>query len=528
MRPGRRRGHATAAAVRLAQSCLLVALALSAAVAAQAPRADLDRLDAYFRRALSDWNVPGMAIAIVKDDRVVMARGYGVREMNRADRVDEHSLFGIASNTKAFTAAAIARLVDDKKLGWDDRVVDHLPYFRLYDEYVTNDMRIRDLLSHRSGLRTFSGDLVWYGTGYSREEVIRRARFLTQEGPFRTHYGYSNIMYVAAGEIVGRVSGRPWDDFVREQFFEPLGMRRTITSVKALAGTDNVATPHAAFDAPLSTFPWVSWDNGGPAASIVSSASDMAQWIRLQLGRGTLEGRAYFSDASSRQMWTPQVSFTVDQALEARIPSAQFRGYGLGWSLSDYRGRLVASHGGAVDGMFSNVTLVPRERLGLIILTNSDSSISSALPNRVIDAYIGAEERDWSGEALKRAQTSANARDEERARVERARVPGTKPSLPLEAYVGTYPSDLYGDARVTIESGRLVLRLLPNPDLVGDLTHWHLDTFALQWRRRFPWFGGGRVQFVVDQDVRITELKLDVPNDDFWFWEPRFMRLAAR
>jgi CubicO group peptidase (beta-lactamase class C family) len=508
---------------RLLLTCVIVAL-IAAATLAQGSRVDLEGLDAYFRKALADWEVPGMAIAIVKDDRVVLARGYGVREIGRPDRIDEHTLFGIASNTKAFTTAAIARLVDEKRLAWDDRVVDHLPYFRLYDEYVTNDMRIRDLLSHRSGVRTFGGDLVWYGTNYSREEVVRRARFLTQEGPFRSHYGYSNIMFIAAGEIVARVAGRTWDDYVRREFFDPLGMRRTVTSVGALAGNDNVATPHAAFEGDLRTFRWISWDNAGPAGSIVSSVADMAAWIRLQLGRGALEGRTYFSDSASRVMWTPHVSFTVDQAAESRIPSTQFRGYGLGWSLSDYRGRLVASHGGAVDGMFSNVTLVPQERLGIVVLTNSDSGASGALPYRVIDEYVGGQERDWSGEARERARAGVNARDAERESVARARVQGTKPSLPLEAYAGTYPSDLYGDARVTIERGRLVLHLVPNPELIADLTHWHFDTFALTWRRPWPWFGGGRVQFVLDQNARINELKLDVPNDDFWFWEPRFLR----
>jgi hypothetical protein len=204
-------------------------------------------------------------------------------------------------------------------------------------------------------------------------------------------------MFIAAGEIVARVVGRTWDDYVRHEFFDPLGMRRTVTSVGALAGNDNVATPHAAFEGALRTFPWISWDNAGPAGSIVSSVSDMAAWMRLQLGRGTLEGRTYFSDSASRVMWTPHVSFTVDQAVESRIPSTQFRGYGLGWSLSDYRGRLVASHGGAVDGMFSNVTLVPRERLGIVVLTNSDSDVSGALPYRVIDEYVGGQERRGAG-----------------------------------------------------------------------------------------------------------------------------------
>jgi CubicO group peptidase (beta-lactamase class C family) len=497
---------------------------LAAATRAQTPGVTVSSLDAYFERARSDWSVPGLAVAIVKDDRLVLAKGYGVREIGKPAPVDDQTLFAVASNTKAFTAAAIARLVDAGKLAWNDRVVDHLPYFRLYDEYVTADMRIRDLLSHRSGLGTFSGDVVWYGTPYTREEVVRRARFLKQAGPFRAFYGYSNVMFVAAGEIVSRVSGKTWDDYIKASFFEPLGMRRTVTSVKAIAGDANVATPHAAFEEPLQPFPWVNWDNVGPAASIISTAADMAQWARLQLNRGTLEGRTLFSDTASREMWTPQISFTIDRAAESRIPVTHFRGYGLGWSLSDYRGRLVAAHGGAADGMFSRVALVPEERLAVVVLTNSDTQLPDALSNRVIDAYTGAEPRDWSRELLERARQTRRERAAAREKTARERVANTGPSHPLSAYAGTYASDLYGDARVEIENDKLVLRLLPNPALTADHTYWHCDTFALEWRRRFPWFGNGRVQFVLDGNARVTELKLDVPNDDFWFWEPEFVR----
>jgi CubicO group peptidase (beta-lactamase class C family) len=509
----------------LSGAALLLALVAMPAALAQRAGVDLARLESYVRESQVAWDIPGLAVAIVKDDRVVLARGYGVREMGKPEPVDEHTLFAIASNTKAFTAAALARLSGEQKVGWDDRVVDRLPYFRLYDDYVTADMRIRDLLSHRSGLRTFSGDLVWYGTSYTREEVIRRARHLTPEGPFRSHYGYSNIMFIAAGEIVGRLSGRSWDDYVKQEFFDPLGMRRTVTSVAALRGRDNVATPHGGFDVPQRPFPWVSWDNAGPAAGIISSAADMAQWVRLQLGRGTLGSRTYFSEAASNVMWTPQISFTVSPPYAARVPGTHFRGYGLGWSVRDYGGRLIVSHGGAADGMFSNVTLVPEERLGVVVLTNSDNGLADALPNRIVDAYLGADDRDWSAEALERRRQRNRDRAAAREAKAQARRSGTKPSLPLDAYAGSYPSDLYGDAQVTVENGRLVLRLVPNPALVADLTHWHLDTFALQWRQPFPWFGGGHVQFILDQDARVTELTLDVPNDDFWFWEPRFFRV---
>ena len=499
--------------------------------AAQGP--DLATLDARFTQALKDWNVPGMAIAIVKDGKVVLAKGYGVREIGKPDAVDEHTLFAIASNTKAFTSTLIAMLVDEKKLGWDDRVTQYLPYFQLYDPYVTNDMRVRDLLSHRSGLGTFSGDLLWYGTSYSREEVIRRARYLKQASPFRSRYGYQNIMFVAAGEVAASAAGKSWDALVKERIFAPLGMTRTITTFADVQKATNIATPHASAFSPLRPYPWYSWDACGPAASVVSSASDMAKWITLHLDGGVFAGTRLFSEVAQRTLWTTHITQSVDPnpavpaaslASSLRLP-VHFRGYGLGFSLSDYRYRFVAEHGGAADGMFSHVTLVPEEKLGFVILTNSDSSISTALSYVILDAYLGGDGRDWSQLFLGRVKQAPDQKRLERERVEKARVPDTKPSLGLEQYAGRYVSTMYGDAVVAVENGALVLRLLPNPDMVADLTHWHFDTFAIRWRRAFPWFGDGRAQFVLDADARVTELRLDVPNDDFWFYELELKRV---
>jgi CubicO group peptidase (beta-lactamase class C family) len=501
-----------------------------ARAAAQAP--DLAQLDAAIEQARKDWNVPGLAVAIVKDGKTVLAKGYGVREMGKPDPVDADTLFAIASNTKAFTATAISMLADERKLTLDDRVVTWLPYFALYDPYVTGDTRIRDLLSHRSGLGTFSGDLLWYGTPYSREEVVRRARFLKQAGPFRSRYGYQNIMFVAAGEIVAAASGRTWDAFVKERIFDPLGMTRTVSTFAEVTKATNIATPHAGTYAPLRPYPWYSWDACGPAASIVSSANDMAKWITLHLNGGAAGDRRLFSDNAQRTMWTPHVSFTTDPnpavpaaslATSLRMP-VRFRGYGLGFSVSDYRHRFVAEHGGAADGMFSHLALVPEEKLGFVILTNSDTGVSSALSYTILDAYLGGDRRDWSRLLLDRARQAAEQKRLARGRIEKARLQGTRPSLPIGKYAGTYVSTLYGEAAVTVDNGGLVLRLLPNPDMVADLSHWHVDTFELTWRRAFPWFGSGRAQFVLDHDAGVTELKLDVPNDDFWFYELDFKK----
>jgi len=528
MRSGHRRTGLTRQTWgRMILACQLVGIAAVSLLATAAPAQqsiDLGALDAYFAAAREDWGVPGFAVAIVKDDEVVFAEGYGVREQGKPGGVDENTRFAIASNTKAFTAAALAMLVDRGELSWDDRVIDHLPYFQLYAPYVTQEMRVRDLLCHRSGLGTFSGDLIWYGTNHTREEVVRRVRYLPPAGGFRAHYGYSNIMFLAAGEIVEAVTGVSWDGFIETEIFGPLGMADSYTSVDSLPGKPNVATPHAGNGGGVAPFAWYDWDNIAPAGGIISSVSDMAKWLRLQLNGGTWDGRTYFSEAASRTMWTPHISYEVGEESEEMYPSTHFRGYGLGWGLMDYLGRKVASHGGGYDGMFSRVALVPEENLGLVILTNSNTNMPVALTYKILDAYLGGVERDWSKEFLERAERDRRRSEEERAAFERARVPNTEPSLPLEAYAGVYGGRMYGDATVTLENGHLVVQFLPNPDLTGDLSHWNYDTFEVEWRHEFPWFGKGTVQFLLDKMGNVVEMKVDVPNEDLWFTELEFKR----
>jgi hypothetical protein len=238
-----------------------------------------------------------------------------------------------------------------------------------------------------------------------------------------------------------------------------------------------------------------------------------------------VDGKTLFSETQSRAMWTPQIAFTVSRQAERNNPSVHFRGYGLGWSLSDYLGRAISDHGGAADGMFSHVTIVPEEHLGFVILTNSNSNISSALHSAILDAFLGGPSRDWSKEMLQSAKAGAQALAERQKRDAAARKTGTKPSLELADYTGTYGGDLYGNATVAVENGGLVLRLLPNPDFVADLTHYQYDTFTLKWRKAFPWFADGKVQFLMNQDAKVTEMKVDVPNDDFWFNELEFKRI---
>jgi CubicO group peptidase (beta-lactamase class C family) len=497
------------------------ALFLSA-LAAQEP--DLSRLDAFIARAQSEWPVPGLAVVIVKEGEVALMRGYGVRETGGTDPVDEHTLFAIASNTKAFTVAALAMLVEEGRASWDDPVREHLPYFQLYDPYVSQEMRVRDLLCHRSGLGTYSGDLLWYGTDYSPEEVIRRARYLPAAGPFRASYGYSNLMFLAAGEVVSAVMGTSWSEAIQSRILDPLGMERTVMSTSDLSRMNNVATPHKNRTDGVVPIEWYNWDAMAAAGGIISSVSDMAKWIQLQLNQGELGGERLFSQASSWDMWTVHTPRAVSIASRSETPSIHFRGYGLGWSLNDYLGRMIVSHGGGYDGMFSQVVLVPEERLGMAVLTNSMTSISRAITNTILDAYLHGEERDLSRSMLLDWRSARAQFEARQNRFLEERVEGTQPSLQLEGYAGTYGGPMYGDATVSVEDGGLVLRLLPNPDLVADLTHLHHDTFLLEWRDTFAWFGRGATTFLFDSFGKVTELRLDVPNDDLWFHELELKR----
>ena len=504
--------------------CLI--LSYCGVITAQDLDAKLKEIDEYAIKAGQEWKVPGFAVAIVKDDKVVFVKGYGVRQLGKPEVVDKDTVFAIGSNTKAFTSAALATLVDEKKIAWDDPVTKYMPWFQLYDPWVTREMTIRDLLSHRSGLATFGGDLIWYDTTYSRDEIIRRIRFLKPTSSFRSRFGYQNIMFLTAGELVPAITGKSWDDYLRDKFFVPLSMLRTVTSHKQLLALPNLAMPHNLLNDNVQVIRYDNADNAGGAGAINSSAADMAQWVRLQLGKGTVDGKKVFTAERSREMWTPATILGgVSEAAEKFSPTTHFNLYGLGWILNDYQGRKLVSHGGGLDGMISRVALMPEENLGLVILTNSETSLSSALSNKIFDVFLGVPKRDWSAEFLARTQQGREAAKAEEKRIEGLRLPNTKPSLPLSAYAGRYTGAMYGDTQVSEENGKLVLRMVPAPNFVGDLEHWHLDTFAVKWRDGVVYrFGRGFVTFTVDEKGKVSEMKIDVPNPDFDFKEIELKR----
>jgi CubicO group peptidase (beta-lactamase class C family) len=500
-------------------NCIFVLiLVFCSFVAAQTLDDKIKEIDGYANAVMDTWHGPGMAIVIVKDDKVVFQKGYGVRELGKTDPVDENTLFAIASNTKAFTTASLAILVDEGKLNWNDRVIKYVPDFQMYDPWVTAQLTIRDIVSHRSGLDTFSGDLLWYDTTYSTDEMLRRVRYLKPISDFRTRYGYQNLMFVAAGRVVEKASGVKWADFVRTRILTPLGMNRTTTSVRDMK--DNFALPHNESGGKLRALPVGYLDDAIGAVRLNSSVSDLSKWIRLQLGRGTFEGKKIFSPEQSWTMWQPNTVQPISENAWKNNPTRHFNAYGMGWGMYDYYGRKIINHSGGLDGMLSYTVLIPEENAGFVVLTNNESPSYQIMMSKIRDMLVGAPNRDWNAEAVKAVAANKAADEENSRKIDASRVANTKPTLPLSGYAGTYTSQMYGDVTVTEENGKLIMRLIPAPNFVADLDHWHYDTFEIHWRPTVHYnFPRGFVTFTIDKNGKPDQLKIDQPNNDFWFYE---------
>ncbi len=503
--------------------------AASPASASTSTSPELAALDAHVERVRARFEVPGIAVAIVKDGQVVLERGWGVRELGKPEPVDAHTLFAIASNTKAFTAAALSMLADDGKLRMDDRVIDHLPWFRMSDAYVTREMRIRDLLTHRSGLGLGAGDLLfWPGSDYSTTEVVQRLKDVPLARGFRDSYAYDNILYAAATLVIEQVSGQSYAQFVQQRILDPLGMDGTRANADALQPGDRVATGHARADFTTlqPTFP-LTWHNASGAGGLYSSVHDMGRWVNAQLARGAYTDaggtlQRLFSPPRQKEMWSLLSPMNIAEppvpALAAARPD--FQGYGEGWIVSSYRGEKLVWHTGGWPGMVSRVTMVPGRNLGVIVLTNQESGAAfNAVTMQVLDAYLQPADRtDWVAayaESADRAQ--ARAADAWRTRLE-ARRRGGRPSLPLGGYAATYRDAWYGDVEVREQGGKLVMRFVRTPLLVGELQHWQHDTFLVKWNDR-TLNGDAFVSFALTPDGKVREARMEAASEltDFSF-----------
>lgn len=500
--------------------CLAVALCLNALAFAQnsAPK----DLNAYVENVRKLFEVPGVSLAIVKDGKVVLAQGYGVRKLGEPTLVDAQTLFGIASNTKAFTATALALLVEEGKLQWDAPVINYLPWFQLSDPYVTRELTVRDLLVHRSGLGLGAGDLLWWPPStYDRKEISRRLRYIPLVTSFRSAYAYDNVLYTVAGEVIETISGQSWEDFVSKRILAKVGMNTSNVLHSAAGAGANVATPHAPIEGKVRVVAPFASDNTNPAGGINSNAEDMAKWMIVQLDSGRVaNGARIFSRQTTKELWTPVTPIPIGEpAPELAALRANFRGYALGFDVRDYRGKKLVTHTGGLPGYLSKVVLVPELKLGVSILTNQESGAAfESIAYRVLDHYLGAPYTDWASaykKVITRAEERLAAADKSNAA---SRDANSRPSLPLVKYAGTYVDAWYGNVVITLENEKLVMRFAHTPSLVGDMEFWQYDSFIVRWRDR-ELRADAYVTFHLNPEGSIAEVKMKAVSDatDFSF-----------
>ena len=488
--------------------------------------ARLARFDAFVASVQAQFDVPGVAVAIVKDGQVVLERGYGVRKLGEPAKIDAHTMFAIASNTKAFTAAALNMLQDDGKLKTTDRVIDHLPWFRMNVAYVTREMRIRDLLAHRSGLSLGAGDLLyWPTTTYTTREVAERLKDVPLTGGFREQYAYDNILFGVAGLVVESASGMSFQQFLQTRIWDPLGMRETRYNSDDLKPGDNVAIGHAKFDfKDLRPVGVTSWRNVSGAGGIYSSVHDLSKWMNAQLAGGEIPGsggKRLFSAQRQREMWTMLTPIPVGKPSVPELAAAapNFLGYAQGWQLSDYAGHRLVWHTGGWPGQVSRLTLLPDARIGVVVLTSAEAGVAfNAITYEALDMMLGTGGHDWlKGYAAAFAKAQGNA-DEDWQKHVAARNATSKPSLPLAKYAGTYRDPWYGDVVIRQGAKGLEMQFAKTAELLGDIAHWQHDIFIVRWRDR-GLNADAFLNFSLDADGAIRELRMEPvsPLTDFSF-----------
>ncbi len=486
--------------------------------------AGMQQFDAQMERVRKQFDVPGIAVAIVKDGQIVLERGYGVRELGKPAPVQANTLFAIASNTKAFTAASLSILADEGKLSLDDKVIEHLPWFRMSDPYVTNEMRVRDLLAHRSGLSLGAGDLLyWPTTSYTTEEVVQRLAKVPLKGGFRDRYAYDNILYAVAQKVIEQVSGQSYAAFLQQRIFTPVGMAGTRFNADHLQPGDTAAVGHAKYDfSKLRTVAPLTWSNNSGAGGVYSSAHDMALWMNVQLAGGTLaDGIPLFSAKRQREMWSMITPINVPEPAVPELAAARpnFAGYGEGWSLSDYRGHRLVWHTGGWPGMVSRLTLVPEQKLGVVVLTNQEVGAAfNAVTLQVLDAFLQLPATDWTAAYAKAAEKADAEADTSWKHHEQARAKRSAPSLPLSGYAATYRDPWYGEVVIRQEGKRLRLQFAKTVQLVGTLEHWQHDSFIVRWDDR-SLNADAFVNFALTPNGKVREMRMEAvsPLTDFSF-----------
>jgi CubicO group peptidase (beta-lactamase class C family) len=447
--------------------CFIVLLFAPSTLRAQNPP-DYSTLDPVIEQIMKEWKVPGLAIAVVKEGRVVYTRGFGYRDVKKGLKVTPDTLFAIGSCSKAFTAAALGILADEGKIDWDKPVREYLPAFQLADAYATANLRVRDLVTHQSGLPRH--DLVWYGSPLTRKEIFDRLRYLEPSKPLHAKFQYNNLMFMTAGILVGEAARSSWEEVVRKNIFEPLGMKRSNFSVTDLQKSTDFALPYDEVNGEVKEIPYRNIDEIGPAGSINSSVNEMANWLTMQMSKGKFNGKQIISEASLKENQTPQIVAGGD----LRYDELFYSSYAMGWGVSSYRGHLTLAHSGGIDGFISQVRVLPKDQLGLVILTNSGTNASATVANIVIDKALGLSDVPWIQRAKDDQAKGRELAAKAKVEADATRKTGTQPSHSLKDYAGQYEHPAYQTLMITEENGKLSIDL---HGLKGTLKHYHYDVF---------------------------------------------------
>jgi CubicO group peptidase (beta-lactamase class C family) len=472
------------------QRLLLSSLVFISCIGATAQPLSSAQIDSLVHLAIKTFNVPGIAVGVVKDGKLIHAKGYGIANLSTGKKVDEHTLFGVASNSKAFTTAAISMLVDEGKMSWDDKVTDHIPGFKMYDPYVTEAFTVRDLVTHRSGLGLGAGDLMMWpdSSNFTKADIIHNLRYLKPVSGFRTKYDYDNNLYIVAGEVIAKVSGMPWEEFIEKRIMQPLGFRTSAASLSRLKDKSNMIRPHAPVDGKLRVLD-IDWsETANAAGGIWSSVSDFSRWTILQLNGGRYgDGlkKQLFSGDMHREMWSPQ---TIIPANTRPPYNTHFAAYGLGWFLSDVKGYKQVTHTGGLAGIVTQHVLIPELSLGIIVFTNQQSGAAfSAISNTIKDGYLGVKEQDWVKTYSNYEQEDFREADSIRKKVAgeiEAQRNKYKQGFDLRPFLGTYRDAWFGDIELSMHNGKPWIASKRSPRLRGELLPYNDQTLVARWTDR--------------------------------------------
>lgn len=482
---------------------IILCFAYSLAYAQKATPIDkkVKEFEDYILKSQQVWDVPGLAVTVVKDGKVLLAKGYGVREIKTNQQVDAQTLFACASTTKAMVVVCMGILVDEGKVNWNDKVINHLPDFQLHDPYITREITVRDLFTHNTGIG--NTDFLWGLMNVSSDEVLHKMRYVEPSYSLRGGYTYQNIFYLAAGKIIEKVSGQSWDQFIRERVFQPLGMTRTFPLLSDVKDV-NQTKAHYKVDGEIIIIDHLSADQIGPAGSVWSSIEDMSKWAICMIDSSKYVGGRLLSAKTWTEMFRPQILVPINQFYPtAQLTKPNWTSYGLGWFQHDYKGKKVNFHTGSLPGSIALHAQLPDERLGIYVFGNYDhAEFRHALMYKAFDLFALGGSRDWNAEFF---NLYSNIKKENEKRVEEfkaKRAENTKPSLPLEAYAGKYTDKLYGEVLIQVDDSGL--RFSSNNYLSAKLRHWHYDTFVTKFER--SWRGEWPVQFVLGADGKVAKV----------------------